>query len=202
MADHGYTLFDTAIGRCGIAWGTRGIVAVQLPEAHDRRTRARLLRRHPDAREEAPPQSVRDAIAGIATLLDGNAADLSGIALDMDGVPPFNRGVYEIARTIPRGATLTYGEIAARLCASDLARHELSRAVGQALGQNPFPPVVPCHRVVAAGHKTGGFSANGGVATKLRLLAIEGAQLDAGCPLFDRPGEILPVQIRPGRAAR
>jgi methylated-DNA-[protein]-cysteine S-methyltransferase len=78
----------------------------------------------------------------------------------------------------------------------------LSRAVVQALGENPFPPVVPCHRVVAAGHKTGGFSANGGVATKLRLLAIEGAQLDAGCPLFDRPCEILPVQIRPGRAAR
>jgi methylated-DNA-[protein]-cysteine S-methyltransferase len=141
---------------------------------------------------------VRDAIDGIVALLAGEGADLSAIALDLEGVPAFNRRVYAIARTIPPGRTLTYGEIAARLDAPDEAR-----AVGQALGENPFPPVVPCHRVVAAGHKTGGFSANGGVDTKLRLLAIEGAQVGGDCPLFDRlGGDALPMQVRPRRAAR
>jgi methylated-DNA-[protein]-cysteine S-methyltransferase len=140
---------------------------------------------------------VRQVIDRIVALLAGKADDLSGVALDMEGVPPFNRRVYEIARTIPPGRTLTYGEIAARLDAPD------ARGVGQALGENPFPPVVPCHRVVAAGGKTGGFSAPGGVDTKLRLLAIEGAQVGGSCPLFDRPGgEALPMQVRPRRAAR
>jgi methylated-DNA-[protein]-cysteine S-methyltransferase len=198
MTDHGFALFDTAIGRCGIAWGAGGIVAVNLPEADDARTRARLLRRCPQAPESAPAASVRDAIDGIVALLAGEPADLSAIALDLEGVPPFNRRVYAIARTIPPGRTLTYGEVAARLDAPGQAR-----AVGQALGENPFPPVVPCHRVVAAGGKTGGFSANGGVDTKLRLLAIEGAQVGGDCPLFDRPGaEVLPMQVRPRRASR
>ncbi|MEA2994621.1 MAG: methylated-DNA-[protein]-cysteine S-methyltransferase [Alphaproteobacteria bacterium] len=196
MTDPGFTLFDTAIGRCGIAWNGRGIVAAQLPETDEAKTRARLLRRCPQAREEAPPPAVRQVIDRIVALLAGEAADLSDVALDMEGVPPFNRGVYEVARTIPPGQTLTYGEIAARLGAPD------ARAVGQALGENPFPPVVPCHRVVAAGGKTGGFSAPGGVDTKLRLLAIEGAQVGGSCPLFDRPGEVLPMQARPRRAAR
>ncbi len=198
MTDQGFALFDTAIGRCGIAWGPRGVAAVQLPEADEPATRLRLLRRCPQAREAAPPPAVQDAIDGIVGLLRGEPADLSAIALDLDGVPPFNRRVYAIARTIPPGQTLTYGEIAARLDAPDQAR-----AVGQALGQNPFLLVVPCHRVVAAGAKTGGFSATGGVDTKLRLLAIEGAQVGASCPLFDRPGgDVLPTQVRPRKAAR
>jgi methylated-DNA-[protein]-cysteine S-methyltransferase len=198
MTDSGFTLFDTAIGRCGIAWNGRGIVAAQLPGTDEAKTRARLLRRCPQAPEEAPPPAVRQVIDRIVALLAGQAADLSDVTLDMEGVPPFNRGVYEVARTIPPGQTLTYGEIAARLGAPEEAR-----AVGQALGENPFPPVVPCHRVVAAGGKTGGFSAPGGVDTKLRLLAIEGAQVGGSCPLFDRPGgEVLPMQVRPRRAAR
>jgi methylated-DNA-[protein]-cysteine S-methyltransferase len=197
MTDPGFTLFDTAIGRCGIAWNARGIVAAQLPGTDEAKTRARLLRRCPQAWEEAPPPAVRHVIDRIVALLAGQAADLSEVTLDMEGVPPFNRRVYEIARTIPPGQTLTYGEIAAQLDAPD------ARAVGQALGENPFPPVVPCHRVVAAGGKTGGFSAPGGVDTKLRLLAIEGAQVGGSCPLFDQPGgEALPLQVRPRRAAR
>jgi len=183
MADHGFALFDTAIGRCAIAWSARGILAVQLPEADERKTRARLLRRARAASEQPPPPAVQCVIDGIVGLFAGEAVDLTSVELDMDGVPPFNRRVYEIARTIPPGATLTYGEIAARLGVPDLAR-----SVGQAMGQNPSPPIVPCHRVVAAGRKAGGFSANGGVRTKLRLLAIEGAQVDGTCPLFDRPG--------------
>lgn len=172
----GFTIFGTALGPCGIAWGERGVVGVQLPEESAAATRARLCRRFPDARELPPPPSVQAAIGGMVALLNGERNDLSTVALDMDVIPEFNRRVYEVARTIPPGATLTYGEIASRLGEPGAAR-----AVGRALGQNAFPIVVPCHRVLAAGGKTGGFSANGGVGTKLRLLAIERS---AG-PLFD-----------------
>ena len=180
MTAHGFALFDTAIGRCGIAWGDRGVVAVQLPEAHEGDTRARILRRVPAAREAPPPPPVRRARDAIVALLRGAARDLSGVALDMDGVPPFHRRVYAVARGIPPGATLSYGEVAARLGTPGAAR-----AVGQALGRNPFALVVPCHRVLAANGKSGGFSANGGVTTKLRLLMIEGAL--AAAPA-SRPG--------------
>jgi methylated-DNA-[protein]-cysteine S-methyltransferase len=163
-----------------VAWGERGIVALQLPEADDAATRRRILRRWPDAREAPPPPDAQCTIDAIVALLQGAKPDLSAIALDMEGVPPFHRQVYEIARIIPPGATLTYGEIAARLGAPEAARD-----VGQALGRNPFAIIVPCHRVVAAGGKSGGFSANGGVATKLRLLTIEGAKTSGEPTLFD-----------------
>ena len=121
------------------------------------------------------------ALDGIVGLLRGEASDLSTVALDMTRVPEFHRRVYEVARAIAPGTTLSYGDIAARLGAPGEAR-----AVGHALGRNPFAIVVPCHRVVAAGGKVGGFSANGGVATKLRLLSIERAPADGALPLFDR----------------
>src|SRR6266851_8911248 len=139
MIVHGFTLFDTAIGRCGIAWSGRGVLAVQLPEADERHTRARLVRRFPQARE-APPPAVARALEGIAALLRGERVDLSAVALDLDGVPPFHRRVYEVARTIAPGVTRSYGEIAARLGAPRSAR-----AVGQALGRNPVAILVPCH---------------------------------------------------------
>lgn len=167
MTEYGFTLFNTAIGHCAIAWGERGIVAVNLPEASESSTRARIRKRYPDASETLPPSAVQQAIDGIVALLRGEARDLTSIALDMETVPAFERRVYEIARTIAPGETLTYGEIATRLGEAD------ARDVGQALGRNPFPIIVPCHRVVAASGKTGGFSAKGGVNTKLRLLAIE-----------------------------
>jgi methylated-DNA-[protein]-cysteine S-methyltransferase len=179
MTAHGFTLFDTPIGRCAIAWGEQGIAGVQLPEAGDQATRARMLNRFPAAGEAAPPPEVQRALDGIVALLHGEVSDLSQITLDMDGVPSFHRRVYEVARTIPPGKTLSYGDIAARLGARGAAR-----AVGQALGRNPFAIVVPCHRVLAAGGKTGGFSAEGGVATKLRMLAIEGVQADGTPTLF------------------
>ncbi len=183
MSTRGFALFDTAIGRCGIAWTERGIVATCLPEPDERRMRARLARRCPGGIEQSPPAQVRRAMDRVVALLRGTADDLSDIALDMAGIPDFNARVYAIARTIPPGATLTYGDIAKRLGAAELARD-----VGQAMGENPFPPIVPCHRVVAAGGKTGGFSARGGVATKLRMLAIEGAQgVEGTLPLFEGP---------------
>jgi methylated-DNA-[protein]-cysteine S-methyltransferase len=164
-----FTLFDTAIGRCAIAWGARGISYLQLPEANEPKTRARALGRFPRAREAAPPSEVERARDSIVAYLRGEPGDLSSIPLDMDLVPPFHRRVYEAARSIPRGATMTYGALAAQAGAAGSAR-----AVGRALARNPFAIIVPCHRVVAAGGRIGGFSANGGPATKLRLLAIEG----------------------------
>jgi methylated-DNA-[protein]-cysteine S-methyltransferase len=180
MTEHGFALFDTDIGPCGIAWGARGIIGVQLPEASEARTRARLVRRYPHAREAPPPAELRRVIDGIVALLGGEASDLSGAALDMDGLPAFDRSVYEVARGIAPGATLSYGEIAVRL-----GERGLARDVGQALGRNPFPLIVPCHRVLAAGGKAGGFSANGGVTTKLRLLTIERARTSDVPTLFD-----------------
>jgi methylated-DNA-[protein]-cysteine S-methyltransferase len=181
MSSPGFTLFETAIGWCSIAWGTNGIVSVQLPEANPDQTRARLRRRFPTAREtETPPADVQRAIGGVVGLLHGEVNDLQDINLDMTGVPDFDRRVYEIARTIPPGTTVTYGEIATRL-----GSISESRRVGQALGRNPFAPIVPCHRVVAAGGKLGGFSAPGSIVTKLRMLAIEGAPTNGTLPLFD-----------------
>jgi methylated-DNA-[protein]-cysteine S-methyltransferase len=177
MTEYGFTLFETPIGRCGVAWSERGIVCVQLPEAGDAATRARLRRRVPKAREAAPPRRVQRAVDDIKALLRGRSRDLSRIELDMDGVSPFYQRVYRAARSIAPGATLSYGELAKRLGAPKSAR-----AVGQALGSNPFAIVVPCHRVLAAGGKTGGFSAEGGVTTKLRMLAIERGESN-GAPL-------------------
>ncbi|HEX7790741.1 MAG TPA: methylated-DNA--[protein]-cysteine S-methyltransferase [Afipia sp.] len=168
----GLALFDTAIGRCGIAWNARGLLGVQLPEADDRRTLARLAQKAPGAAEAAMPDDVRRACDAMTALLDGEARDLSFIALDMERIPAFNRGVYDIARTIAPGETLTYGDIATRL-----GDKLLSRAVGKALGENPLPIVIPCHRVLAANGKAGGFSANGGVTTKFRMLTIERARI-------------------------
>jgi methylated-DNA-[protein]-cysteine S-methyltransferase len=138
-----------------------------------------LLRRFPGAQEAPPPVDVQRAIAGIVALLRGEQRDLNDVSIDAEDLPAFNRKVYDITRAIPPGATLTYGEIAERLGDKLLARD-----VGQALGQNPIPLIVPCHRVLAASGKTGGFSAPGGVASKLRLLTIEGAQ-PSGPTLFD-----------------
>ncbi len=190
MSAPGYTLFDTAVGRCGIAWGARGIVGVQLPERSDTATQARLRRRYPDLCETAPPPEVLHTIEAIAGLLGGEQRDLSSIALDMRDVPEFHQRVYATARTILPGSTLSYGEIAARL-----GDRSVAREVGEALGQNPFPIIVPCHRVLAAGGKIGGFSAAGGVTTKLRLLGIERAEVGEAPTLF----ESLPLMGRTRR---
>ena len=186
MPDCSYALFETAIGYCAVIWSARGIAGVQLPETSEAATRARVVRRYAGAQEKTPPAEVQHAIDGIVALLRGEPRDLTGITIDDDGVSAFNRRVYAIARTIPPGATMTYGEIAERLGDKTLAR-----AVGQAMGENPTPIIMPCHRVLAAGGKTGGFSAPGGVVTKLHLLTIEGAQ-PGGPTLF----EDLPLAAR------
>jgi len=189
MTEQSFTLFDTALGPCGIVWTARGIAGVQLPEKDDAAARKRMAKRHPQAREGAPPDNVQGVIDRIVALLRGEAADFSDVVIDDDGVPDFERKVHAIARTIPLGQTMTYGAIAERL-----GDRLLARDVGHALGHNRTPLIVPCHRVLAAGGKSGGFSATGGVVTKLRLLSIEGAQ-PAGPTLFEH----LPLAARPNR---
>ncbi len=129
---------------------------------------------------------MQEAIEGIVALLRGEPRDLTGVAIDNSRTPEFNAKVYAITRAIPPGRTITYGEIA-----TQLGDKLLARDVGQALGENPCPLVMPCHRVVAANGKPGGFSAAGGVVTKLKLLSIEGAQ-PGGPTLFDH----LPLTAR------
>lgn len=179
MPEQNYALFETAIGCCGVVWNARGLIGVQLPERDEAATRKRMRKRYPQAQEATPTPAVQDAIDGIVALLRGEPRDLTGVVIDNDGTPEFNAMVYAITRKIPPGKTMTYGEIAERLGDKLLARE-----VGTALGQNPCPIVMPCHRVLAAGGKSGGFSASGGVVTKLRLLSIENAQ-PGGPTLFE-----------------
>jgi methylated-DNA-[protein]-cysteine S-methyltransferase len=180
-----YAIFDTAIGRCGIVWSNAGVVAVQLPEARELETRRRIYRVHPEAREQRPTDNTALAIEGIAAFLRGDSTDLADINLDFGGVPSFNRRVYEFARTIPRGETRTYAEIAKALGATG-ALH----SVAQAIAKNPFMIIVPCHRVLEAGNYTDRISPYGGVISKRRLLSIEGAHPLASKTLFE---VLLPV---------
>ena len=163
-----YALFDTAIGRCGIAWTERGVCAVQIPEVDEAMTRRRLLRQWPQTEEVDPPPGVAEIIDRIVALLRGEEVEFSDCQLDLRGTSEFERQVYAAALAIPSGRTETYGAIA-----DTVGQPGAARAVGRALGANPVPIVVPCHRVVAASGKSGGFSAPGGAATKLRMLAIE-----------------------------
>ena len=176
----GFTLFDTTIGACAVAWNERGIAGSQLPEADAAATRRRMQRRFPACSEGAAPAEVQAVCDGITALLRGERVDFSAVRLDDADLPEFHRRVYAIALGIAPGTTLTYGEVARRL--GDVS---LARAVGQALGRNPFAPIVPCHRVMASGGQAGGFSAPGGLKTKLRLLQIEGAPLGGTPGLFD-----------------
>ncbi len=175
----GFCLFDTAIGPCGIAWTQDALAAVQLPETTREGTRDRMLRYTGPAGESQPPPFVRAAIARIQRLLEGEHDDLADVPLDWADLPPFHRKVYEVTRAIPPGEVLTYGEVARRVGEPGAAR-----AVGQALGHNPFAPVIPCHRVLAAGGRSGGFSAEGGAMTKLRMLEIEKARFGGEPGLF------------------
>ncbi|TKG64553.1 methylated-DNA--[protein]-cysteine S-methyltransferase [Prauserella endophytica] len=180
VATQGFAVYETPIGHCGIAWNEHAVIGSQLPEGGEERTRARIARRFPDAVEQEPPEHVRRAVDAVRALLRGeDSPELAHVPLDLSRVPPFHARVYEVALAIPVGRTMTYGEIAAQLGDPGSAR-----AVGQALGSNPFAPIVPCHRILAAGGKKGGFSAHGGTRTKLEILAIEGVHVEEPT-LFD-----------------
>jgi methylated-DNA-[protein]-cysteine S-methyltransferase len=180
MAGRGYTIFDTGLGRCGIAWSDLGVVGVQLPEAREIETCRRLFQLYPEARELRPPLNVEIAIEGIVASLRGGACDLSDVTLDMSGIAIFNRRVYDFVRTIPRGETLDHSQVAARVGASGA-----TRSIAQAISRNPFMIIVPCHRVLEAGGYADKISPNGGAISKRRLLSIEGAHPINSKTLFD-----------------
>jgi len=184
MKQIAYCLFETPLGSCGIAWTESGdtrannltgpaVIRFQLPEATAKATESRIAS-HSGARgPSAPPPRIAEVIHKVRKHLEGEVQDLRKIPLDLDGVGSFARKVYEAARKIPVGETMTYGQLA-----KALGRPKAARAVGQALGRNPIALIVPCHRVQAAGGKPGGFSAHGGRTTKARMLAMEGVALE------------------------
>ena len=182
-------LFPTPLGDCGIAWRGDQIVATRLPDKDPADTKRRLAART-GGTEGDPPAAIRRAIAAMTALLEGDTVDLSPIACDFGGIDPFAVKVYAATRAIPAGETSTYGAIA-----SELGDKRLARDVGQALGRNPLPIIVPCHRVIGSDGKLTGFSAAGGVATKLKMLAIEGAEVGDTPGLFDD----LPLAAKPQR---
>lgn len=183
-----YTLFDTAIGRCGIAWRSGLVVSSALPGADDLATVRHLLRRFPKANEAEPDGVVAEAVDLVQRLLLGESVDLTSIAVDLEACPDFERRVYALLRAVPTGSTVTYGDLAARAGSPGAAR-----AVGMAMGRNPVPIIVPCHRVLASSGRSGGFSAPGGVTTKFRILQIEQAgRSGEGALLF----EDLPLAVK------
>jgi methylated-DNA-[protein]-cysteine S-methyltransferase len=174
-----HCVFDSAIGPCGVAWSARGLIAVQLPEADEARTERRLAARAHSAGAASPPPWVAAVIADIKRYLAGEEVDFSAVDVDLSGLDPFRRELYGTMRALAWGATTTYGALAREVGRND---PEAARDVGQAMGRNPVPIVIPCHRVLAAGNKLGGFSARGGTATKAKLLALEGVHFDRGAP--------------------
>jgi methylated-DNA-[protein]-cysteine S-methyltransferase len=173
MSTCAFAIISTALGAFGVAWSDAGIVRTWMHDRTIGATRASILRAFPDATEDAPPDDIAAAMDDVAKLLIG-ASRSSGIGLDTRSIPEFDRRVYALARTIPPGETMTYGGVAKALGEAMRARD-----VGIALARNPFAPIVPCHRVVAAGGQLGGYSAPGGASTKRRLLELEGAAIVA-----------------------
>jgi methylated-DNA-[protein]-cysteine S-methyltransferase len=174
MNETRFAIAATAIGAFGVAWTEHGIVRTWMHERTAEATHRQILRAFPDATEGTPRPEVAAAIADVAALLGGERRAIDA-PLDMHGIPEFDRLVYEVAQTIPVGGTMTYGEIAKVLGQEPMR----ARDVGVALARNPFAPIVPCHRVVAAGGRLGGYSAPGGTSTKRRLLELEGAAIVA-----------------------
>ena len=177
----GFALFDTPVGACGLAWDAAGrMLGTQLPEPSEQATRQRMQRRFPALAEVRPPPAMVAVVDRLVAALQGADDTLADVPLALEGVPAFHQRVYELARLIPPGQTRSYGELA-----QALGEPGSARAVGQALGRNPFAPLVPCHRVLAAGGRAGGFSGHGGLETKLRLLQGERAAFGGQAGLFD-----------------
>jgi methylated-DNA-[protein]-cysteine S-methyltransferase len=173
MTAHHYLIFETAGGFCGIAWNGVGITRFQLPAPNAEATERNLLRRLPHAEPGTPAPPVSDAITAVRRYFEGENVDFSGFPLDLDEQDGFFKRIYAAARHVPWGRTTTYGGLAKELGAGP----EAARDVGQAMARNPIPLLIPCHRVLAAGGKVGGFSAPGGSAAKIRMLELEGVHV-------------------------
>jgi methylated-DNA-[protein]-cysteine S-methyltransferase len=177
MASH-YLVFETASGFCGIAWNGVGITRFQLPTRGADAAERMLLRRAPDAKPGPPPAAVAKAIAAVKRYFEGERTDFSGLELDLEDQDTFFKRIYAAARRVGWGCTTTYGTLAKELGAGP----EAARDIGQAMARNPIPLIIPCHRVLAAGGKLGGFSAPGGAAAKIRMLELEGAHVEPSRP--------------------
>jgi methylated-DNA-[protein]-cysteine S-methyltransferase len=175
---HHYFIFETAGGFCGIAWNDVGITRFQLPTRSGRATERILLRRMPGAKPDAPPPEVVEAVAAVKRYFEGEETDFSGFTLDLGEQDPFFERIYAAARRVGWGHTTTYGALAKELGAGP----EAARDVGQAMAKNPVALIIPCHRVLAAGGKVGGFSAPGGSAAKTRMLELEGVHIEPPRP--------------------
>lgn len=170
MTMHHYAIFETAGGSCGIAWKAAGITRFQLPARTAEATERTLLRRLSGTQRGTPTPSVADIIAAVGRYFEGIETEFAGVTVDLAGQDALARRIYDATRRVGWGRTTTYGTLARELGAGP----EVARDVGQAMANNPVPLIVPCHRVLAAGGKVGGFSAPGGSTAKLRMLQLEG----------------------------
>ena len=168
-----YLIFEAASGFCGIAWSGVGITRFQLPARSAEATERNLRRRLPGAEPGAPTPQVLEAVASVKRHFEGEKIDFSDLQLDLDGQDEIFKQIYAAARRVGWGQTTTYGTLAKELGVGP----EGARDVGRAMANNPVPLIIPCHRVLAAGGKVGGFSAPGGSAAKIRMLELEGVQL-------------------------
>jgi O-6-methylguanine DNA methyltransferase len=176
---HSYCLFDTPVGICGIAWrepeyasGQPVVISLRLPEETEQLTERKIAGRGGSGKA-SPPPLIAAIVVKICRHLRGEIQDFTDISVGYDGIGAFARQVYQVCREIPAGSTMSYGEVAAAINHPGAAR-----AVGQALGRNPVPLLIPCHRVLTATGSAGGFSAYGGVETKARILALEGVIIE------------------------
>lgn len=174
-----YHVFETAAGYCGVAWNDVGITRFQLPANSAEATERNVLRRVPSAEPGQPTPAISEVIAAVRRYFDGETIDFSNVALDLDGEDDFFRQIYQALRRVGWGHTTTYGSLAKQLGAGP----EAARDVGQAMAKNPVPLIIPCHRVLAAGGKVGGFSAPGGATSKVRMLELEGVHVGAPEPV-------------------
>jgi methylated-DNA-[protein]-cysteine S-methyltransferase len=174
-----YCLIETEIGPIGLAWSAEGLARLQLPEKNRDATERRLLKRCADAEPGATDATPPGLVDKLARYASGERVAFAEVPLDLNGIDDFGQSIYLAARAVGWGETTTYGALAKEVGAPDAAR-----AVGGAMGRNPVPIIIPCHRVLASGGKSGGFSAFGGVLTKERLLALEGVYLGGGTPVL------------------
>lgn len=175
-----FKVFETALGSCAIAWSDKGLTRVQLPEKTRLETKARIGSEGAETAKAPLPLFAQEAMDTLQAYFSGTDVSFDTIVLDDAKLPPFNVMIYQLLRAVPRGTTITYGELA-----KQASRPGAAQAVGVAMSRNPWPVIVPCHRVIGANGKLTGFSAYGGVQTKLKLLAMEGTPLGSGPGLFD-----------------